>query len=420
MGAVCGKREAVQPEQKVQQADNVSPTKGRGHKESLENWLSGISCGDTSRNLHDIYNVDKRPLGHGATSTVYKCTHRVSGENFACKRVDKRKMVALYSSQRGAIAARMRAEIEISMQLKHEHLIKVADVFETKSHVYVIMECMEGGELFDYVIEKSSLKESEAVAIIKQITLALKFMHDKGIIHRDLKPENVMLRNAPNESGRKGRPFIKIIDFGMSKALSPGRNAQSCLGTPGYMAPEVLEHKDYTSSVDMYSLGVVSYILLAGYMPLQTAEGQWHSRVIFPAEEWAEVSDEAKDFINKLVVYDPTKRMSADQTLAHPWLKKVKTRRDSTLMSSKLLANPLSRKDLRTRRSSALMDMKDDMKSALEDDIQAVREMQEELIKRNSRFEEAAKAKGALDDDDDDHDDNDERKSAKRSKKIYV
>lgn len=315
-------------------------------------------------------------------------------------------MIALYSSQRGEIAARMRAEIEISFQLQHQHLIKVKDVFETKSHVYVIMEMMEGGELFDYVIEKSNLKESEASAIIKQVTLALYFMHNKGIIHRDLKPENVMLRHMPSKSGKRSKPFIKIIDFGMSKALSPGRNAQSCLGTPGYMAPEVLEHKDYTSAVDMYSLGVVSYILLAGYMPLQTAEGQWHSRVIYPAEEWADVSDEAKDFINKLVVYDPKKRMSAEKTLQHPWLAKVKTRRDSTLMSSKLLANPLSRKDLRTRRSSALLDMKDDMKSALEDDIQAVREMQEELIKRNSRFVEAANEE--------------EKKESPTAKKIYV
>lgn len=210
----------------------------------------------------------------------------------------------------------MRAEIEISLQLKHENLIRVEDVFETKSHVFVIMEMMQGGELFDYVIEKSNLKESEASAIIKQVTSALKFMHSKGIIHRDLKPENVMLRNIPQKKGKRSKPFIKIIDFGMSKSLSPGRNAQSCLGTPGYMAPEVLEHKDYTSSVDMYSLGVVSYILLAGYMPLQTAEGQWHSRVIYPVEEWAEVSDEAKDFINQLVVYDPKKRMTAEKALA--------------------------------------------------------------------------------------------------------
>ena len=306
----------------------------------------------------------------------------------------------------------MRAEIEISMQLKHDHLIRVADVFETKSHVYVIMEMMEGGELFDYVIEKSNLKESEASAIIKQVTLALHFMHEKGIIHRDLKPENVMLRNSPDANG-KNKPFIKIIDFGMSKALSPGRNAQSCLGTPGYMAPEVLEHKDYTSAVDMYSLGVVSYILLAGYMPLQTAEGQWHSRVIYPVEEWAEVSEAAKDFINKLVVYDPKKRMTAEQTLSHPWLKKIKTRRDSTLMSSKLLANPLSRKDLRTRRSSALADMKDDMKSLLQDDIQAIREMQEELIKRNSKFVENEAA--ASDENGDSSGD-----SGPKPKKIYV
>ena len=99
-------------------------------------------------------------------------------ENFACKRVDKRKMIALYSSQRGTIAARMRAEIEISMKLKHENLIRVEDIFETCSHVFVIMEMMQGGELFDYVIEHSNLKESEASAIIKQVASALKFMHE--------------------------------------------------------------------------------------------------------------------------------------------------------------------------------------------------------------------------------------------------
>jgi len=316
---------------------------------------------------------------------VYKCTKKSTGENFACKRVDKRKMIALYSSQRGTIAARMRAEIEISMKLKHENLIRVEDIFETGSHVFVIMEMMQGGELFDYVIEHSNLKESEACAIIKQVANALKFMHDNGIIHRDLKPENVMLSKKPDGKRRK-KPFIKIIDFGMSKALSPGRNAQSCLGTPGYMAPEVLEHKDYTASVDMYSLGVVSYILLAGYMPLQTAEGTWHSRVIYPAEEWAEVSEDAKDFINRLVTYDPNKRMTAVEALQHKWLSKIKTRRDSTLQSSRLLANPLSRKDLQTRRSSALIDLEnEDLKA----DVAAIKQMQEELQKRNSKFVDA-------------------------------
>ena len=134
------------------------------------------------------------------------------------------------------------------------------------SSICTIHKSKPGSITFFYNKKYSNyITSSEASAIIKQVASALKFMHDNGIIHRDLKPENVMLSKKPDGKRRK-KPFIKIIDFGMSKALSPGRNAQSCLGTPGYMAPEVLEHKDYTSSVDIYSLGVVSYILLAGYM----------------------------------------------------------------------------------------------------------------------------------------------------------
>ena len=155
--------------------------------------------------------------------------------------------------------------------------------------------------------------------------------------------------------------------------------------------------------------------------PLQTAEGTWHSRVIYPAEEWAEVSDDAKDFINQLVTYDPKKRMNAQQALQHKWLSKVKTRRDSTLQSSRLLANPLSRKDLQNRRSSALIDIEnEDLKA----DVEAIKAMQEELEKRNSKFVQSPRADDEAEETKEEVKGGDQEgqqeEGAKKEKKFYV
>ena len=268
-------------------------------------------------------------------------------------------------------------EIKISMRLKHKHLIEIVDVFETTRHVWVVMELMAGGELFDFIINnQGKIKESDATKIVFQIVTVMKHIHDCDIVHRDLKPENIMLTNRVNlDDPDHGDPFIKVIDFGMSKTLSPGTYAQSCLGTPGYIAPEVMHRKKYTNKVDMYAVGVITYIILCGYMPMKepAPNGGKDTVVIFPYEEWSMISDDAKEFITKLVAYRPKKRMSADEALDHSWLKPVAMKdkatlkkRNSILASADILAKPLTNKELRARRSSALGEMSGEEKAEYE------------------------------------------------------
>lgn len=355
MGAVCGS------------GKSTSPLANRTTNVGGELWMKGLVFNepgekprpfDPTREFKKEYECGNSS-GLGATSQVFLCKRMSDGMKFAAKRVDKKKMSAMYAHQRGSIGARMRTEVEISMKLQHKHLIKVYDVFETKRYVWVILELMSGGELFDYIVSNNCIKESDATYLIHQLVVAMEYIHSQDVIHRDLKPENIMLSKVL-EPGSKEKPFIKVIDFGMSKMLSPGMSAQSCLGTPGYIAPEVMARKKYTSAVDMYAIGVITYIVLCGYMPMKVpAEVGRGTQVIFPIEEWSEISDDAKDFIKSTIAYKPSDRLSAKDCLAHAWIKelskpkKKRRKRDSVLRSSVNLMKPLSRKELRNRRASA-------------------------------------------------------------------
>ena len=159
--------------------------------------------------------------------------------------------------------------------------------------------------------------EQEAVGVISQVCNAIRFMHKKGIVHRDVKPENVMLKFKGDLS------HVKLIDFGMSKLFSPGENmTKSRLGTPGYIAPEVIQGKGYDVAVDMWSLGISTYILLCGYMPFDESGGKSTDyETDYPDEEWSVISPDAKDFVQSLIVKDADSRITANECFDHSWLK---------------------------------------------------------------------------------------------------
>merc|ERR1719394_1566059 len=181
------------------------------------------------------------------------------------------------------------------------------------------MELVTGGELFDRIVEKGSYTEKDAADLIKQVMSAVHYMHESGVVHRDLKPEN-LLYHSPDEDSK-----IMISDFGLSKMEDSGIMATAC-GTPGYVAPEVLAQKPYGKEVDVWSIGVISYILLCGYPPFydendanlfaQILKGEFE----FDSPYWDDISEEAKDFIRSLMCVNVENRLTCQTALEHSWI----------------------------------------------------------------------------------------------------
>jgi len=192
---------------------------------------------------------------------------------------------------------------------------------ESKKHVYMVMDLLTGGELFERVIQKGNFSEKEAADLIRQIAGALQYLHGIGVVHRDLKPENLIYATSRADSP------IKITDFGLAKlTLIAKSSLHTACGTPGYVAPEVLKKEAYGAPVDLWSLGVILYILLCGFPPFyheSTAalyklikKGQYD----FPDPYWTDISDSAKGLVKQLLTVDPAARATPTHVLSHPWV----------------------------------------------------------------------------------------------------
>jgi len=186
--------------------------------------------------------------------------------------------------------------------------------------LYIVTEIVSGGELFDRIVSKGSYTEKDAADLVVKFLEAIEYLHEKGIVHRDLKPENLLLKSKDNDSD------VKLADFGLSKIVGQEVLMQTACGTPGYVAPEVLRQKGYGKAVDMWSVGVITYILLCGYPPFYDEDQATLFETIirgkfeFHAEYWKDISSSAKDLIRKMLTVDPKKRLDAKQALKHPWV----------------------------------------------------------------------------------------------------
>lgn len=210
-------------------------------------------------------------------------------------------------------------EIAILKKVKHPNIIGMVEMLDNKSHLYVVMDLVQGGELFDRIVEKGSYTEQDAATVIQDVLKAVDYLHSLGIVHRDLKPEN-LLYDSPDDDAR-----IMISDFGLSKMEEENGMSTAC-GTPGYVAPEVLRQKPYGKAVDCWSIGVITYILLCGYPPFydesdanlfaQIMRGEYE----FDSPYWDEISESAKDFVRHLMEINPKKRYTCKQSLSHPWI----------------------------------------------------------------------------------------------------
>ncbi|XP_033213576.1 calcium/calmodulin-dependent protein kinase type 1 isoform X2 [Belonocnema kinseyi] len=266
---------------------------------------------DKSPSVDEKYTL-KELLGTGAFSEVRLAESKDKpGQMFAVKIIDKKALKGKEDS--------LENEIKVLRRLKHPNIVQLLETFEDKHKVYLVMELVTGGELFDRIVEKGSYTEKDASGLIRQVLEAVDYMHEQGVVHRDLKPEN-LLYYSPDEDSK-----IMISDFGLSKMEDSGIMATAC-GTPGYVAPEVLAQKPYGKAVDVWSIGVISYILLCGYPPFydendanlfaQILKGEFE----FDSPYWDDISDSAKDFIHRLMCVNVEERYTCKQALAHPWI----------------------------------------------------------------------------------------------------
>jgi len=270
--------------------------------------------------LEDKYEVGKE-IGRGGFSIVKKGKNKVTGEDVAVKCINKKTL----KKEELQLLSR---EINIMKKLQHKNIVQLYDIYETSNELFLVLEFIPGGELFDQIVERGSYSEHDAAALIRQILEGIDYMHKHGVVHRDLKPENLLCSNTSSTQSSN----IKIADFGLSKDVETG-NLQTSCGTPSYVAPEVLMGGQYDSEVDIWSIGVITYVLLCGFTPFygdnqrQLFERILHAQFDFPSPEWDDISPSAKDFVKKLLVVNPAQRLSASQALAHQWIQETAPKR---------------------------------------------------------------------------------------------
>jgi len=257
-------------------------------------------------------------LGSGNFAVVRKAKNKnyADGgqipETVAVKIINKAKVEDMNDIQR---------EIEIMQMVDHKNVIKLYEIFDEPKQMHLVMELVTGGELFDRIVAKGNYTEKDAAVTIRTLCDALGYLHEKRIVHRDLKPENLLYASPDDDAA------IKIADFGLARLVSSKDLMKTACGTPGYVAPEILKNQGYDSgAVDMWSTGVILYILLCGFPPFYEEELPalfdqiMNARFDFPSPWWDDISKGAKDVIRKCLELSPKKRMTADEALKDPWI----------------------------------------------------------------------------------------------------
>uniref|UniRef100_A0AAY4B4U2 calcium/calmodulin-dependent protein kinase n=1 Tax=Denticeps clupeoides TaxID=299321 RepID=A0AAY4B4U2_9TELE len=253
-------------------------------------------------------------LGKGAFSVVRRCVKVLTGQEYAAKIINTKKLSARDHQK-------LDREARICRLLKHPNIVRLHDSISEEGHHYLIFDLVTGGELFEDIVAREYYSEADASHCIQQILEAVLHCHQMGVVHRDLKPENLLLA-----SKSKGAA-VKLADFGLAIEVEGEQQAWfGFAGTPGYLSPEVLRKDPYGKAVDLWACGVILYILLVGYPPFWDEDQHRLYQQIkagaydFPSPEWDTVTPEAKDLINKMLTINPAKRITAAEALKHPWI----------------------------------------------------------------------------------------------------
>ncbi|NXY75121.1 MYLK2 kinase, partial [Glareola pratincola] len=284
-----------------------------------------------SASVSSQYNLSsKEILGGGKFGEVHTCTEKQTGLKLAAKMIRKqgakdKEMVLL--------------EIDVMNQLNHRNLIQLYDAIETPREIILFMEFVEGGELFERIIDDDyHLTEVDCMVFVRQICEGIRFMHHMRVLHLDLKPENILCVAATGH-------MVKIIDFGLARRYNPQEKLKVNFGTPEFLSPEVVNYEQVSYSTDMWSMGVITYMLLSGLSPFlgdndtETLNNVLAANWYFDEETFESVSDEAKDFVSNLIIKEKSARMSAGQCLQHPWLNNLaeKAKRCNRRLKSQVL-----------------------------------------------------------------------------------
>ncbi|KAJ4825377.1 Calcium-dependent protein kinase 7 [Turnera subulata] len=292
--------------------DNYVVTSGSGPLDKL-----CVLKEPTGRDISQHYDLG-RELGRGEFGVTYLCTDVNTGEKFACKSISKKKLRTAVDIED------VRREVEIMKHLPaHPNIVSLKATYEDDNAVHIVMELCEGGELFDRIVARGHYTERAAAGVMRTIVEVVQMCHKHGVMHRDLKPENFLFAN------KKEAAALKSIDFGLSVFFTPGERFNEIVGSPYYMAPEVLK-RNYGPEVDVWSAGVILYILLCGVPPFWAETEQGVAQAIirsvvdFKRDPWPKVSDNAKDLVKKMLNPDPKQRLTAQQVLDHPWLQNAK------------------------------------------------------------------------------------------------
>ncbi|OIT03357.1 PREDICTED: calcium-dependent protein kinase SK5-like [Nicotiana attenuata] len=266
-----------------------------------------------TQSLQSLYTIGKK-LGQGQFGTTHLCTEKSSGNLYACKTIPKKKLICKEDYED------VWKEIQIMHHLsEHPNVVRIKGTYEDALYVHIVMELCAGGELFDRIVEKGHYSEREAAKLIKTIVGVVEACHSLGVMHRDLKPENFLFLSSDEDAA------LKATDFGLSVFYKPGETFSDVVGSPYYVAPEVL-CKHYGHESDVWSAGVILYILLSGVPPFwaETDMGIFRQilrgKLDLESEPWPGISDSAKDLIRKILDRNPKRRLTAHEVLCHPWI----------------------------------------------------------------------------------------------------
>ncbi|KAL0726056.1 hypothetical protein Bca4012_022149 [Brassica carinata] len=269
--------------------------------------------GHKTPNIRDLYTLSRK-LGQGQFGTTYLCTELATGVDYACKSISKRKLISKEDVED------VRREIQIMHHLAgHGNIVTIKGAYEDSLYVHIVMELCAGGELFDRIIQRGHYSERKAAELTKIIVGVVEACHSLGVMHRDLKPENFLLVNKDDDFS------LKAIDFGLSIFFKPGQIFTDVVGSPYYVAPEVLL-KRYGPEADVWTAGVILYILLSGVPPFwaETQQGIFDAvlkgYIDFDSDPWPVISDSAKDLIRRMLSSKPAERLTAHEVLRHPWI----------------------------------------------------------------------------------------------------
>lgn len=294
---------------------NAVSNEPKAKKSAISRAIAGLKKVYRPKNVKEevtkAYKMG-RDLGSGNFAVVKHATRRDNGQSYAIKIINK----ALCAGKEEMIDM----ELDVLRKVSHPHIIGMTEYFDTADKLYVVLDYVEGGELFDRIVDEGNFTEQDASRIMRQMTEAIQYLHAQDIVHRDLKPENLLFKSRGSTSD------IMVTDFGLAKLCSDEEALKTACGTPNYVAPEILLQKGYGKEVDVWSLGVILFILLCGYPPFYDESDAALFQLImkgqfeFDERYWSDISTGVKKLISNILKVNPLERLDTQQILAHPWI----------------------------------------------------------------------------------------------------